>query len=150
MGGYKCSAAAHKMAVTLLLAAALAQRQTCADCTEELFCLVTRETNAECMDQEGSDNLGGCGTAGFYQVDGEEVAFSSERCIFGSDEAESTTTTVPEPHVPSESPSGGAIAGIVVGAVATVALAVYLTLKFGRRTTARSGGSMVEERQRFL
>ena len=145
------------MHLTLLIAAALTQRQTCADCTENLFCLVTRPTDAECVGQQESDGMGGCGAAGFYQVDGQEVAFSSERCIFAVEDTESSTAP-PEPRVPSESPSGGVIAGIVVGAVATVAIAIYITLKFGRkaaggsvtRSKGRQYATIPEERQQFL
>ena len=124
------------MALAPLLLFAYTQ-SSCSTCTETHTCLVERIGNVECITLEDAQSFGGCGTTGFFNVHGEEVAFSSEDCT--------TTTTTSTSTVPQEekSPSSsrklktGEIVAITVGSVAVFATAIAISLLIGQRTKGK-------------
>ena len=117
----------------LLLSLGILQTR-CEDCTEERPCLVERIGHAECKTEQEADQFGGCGTTGFFDLHGEEVAFSSQLCT--STTSTATTPEVQNEEVPKSSSSSlkpAEIAGIVVGSVAIVVAAIGITWLIGHR-----------------
>lgn len=119
----------NKMFIIYLLSLS----STCADCTESHFCLVKRATDAECISEAQAVGFGGCGTTGFYELNGEEVAFSSEVCtITEKSEQEDAPEQTPSS---SERLSDGAIAGIVSGSVVFVVIVSFVSYRVFRTTS---------------
>ena len=122
----------------------LSLSSTCADCTTTHFCLVKRATDAECISEKQAIGFGGCGTTGFYELNGEEVAFSSEVCTI-------TEKTYQE-DAPEQNPSSserlsdGTIAGIVSGSVAFIAIVSFVSYKVFGKTATRGKNSSREYR----
>ena len=112
----------------------LSLSSTCADCTETHFCLVTRSTDAECINEAQAVGFGGCGTTGFYELNGKEVAFSSEVCTITKEPPEESPEQTPSS---SERLSGGAIAGIVVGSIVFIAGATFVASRVFKTSSQR-------------
>ena len=124
----------------LLLVGLTLFQNGCDNCTEEKPCLVERIGNVECQTIQEADEFGGCGTTGFFDLHGQEVAFSSQLCTTTTSTATSPQIQTEEtPRASSSSLKTGEIVGIVVGAVALVAAAMGITWLIGSKKNTTTG-----------